>query len=249
MTLFKRHMGRRVAAVGVAVALLVLGLDARLRGVRTGITLRDADSAASTGLRGHDHRNELPDSHGVPSTLSPSAAPTGRANVHRFGHPARGHRSRLAARRLAANRRRDQRRRSHSQRSRTSRRGAPPVRASRPSRPRAASWAPRSRSPERLHDGTDRGAFQHLHASSPRRTQARPSLTAVVPAGATTGPIHVYTAAGQRHQRDQLHRDPGAGSHDHLVHARPSDRSGRRSRSRGRTSAGRSAGRASPRPR
>ena len=26
MTLFKRHMGRRVAAVGVAVALLVLGL-------------------------------------------------------------------------------------------------------------------------------------------------------------------------------------------------------------------------------
>ena len=28
MTLFKRHMGRRVAAVGVAVALLVLGLAA-----------------------------------------------------------------------------------------------------------------------------------------------------------------------------------------------------------------------------
>ncbi len=28
MTLFKRHMGRRVAAVGVAVALLVLGLEA-----------------------------------------------------------------------------------------------------------------------------------------------------------------------------------------------------------------------------
>ena len=28
MTLFKRHMGRRVAAVGVAAALLVLGLEA-----------------------------------------------------------------------------------------------------------------------------------------------------------------------------------------------------------------------------
>ena len=32
MTLFQRHMGRRVAAVGVAAALLVLGLDPGLRG-------------------------------------------------------------------------------------------------------------------------------------------------------------------------------------------------------------------------
>ncbi|HEV8421523.1 MAG TPA: IPT/TIG domain-containing protein, partial [Actinomycetota bacterium] len=38
MTLFERHMGRRVAAVGVAVALLVLGLEAPAYAVAPTIT-------------------------------------------------------------------------------------------------------------------------------------------------------------------------------------------------------------------
>ncbi len=47
-----------------------------------------------------------------------------------------------------------------------------------------------------LHDGADRGAFQHLQPRHPDERK-RDQATAVVPAGATTGPIHVYTAAGQ----------------------------------------------------
>ena len=43
-------------------------------------------------------------------------------------------------------------------------------------------------------------------------------ITATVPTGATTGPLHVTThwwRSGE--QRDQLHR--GHGTHDHVVHA------------------------------
>ena len=46
MTLFKRHMGRRVAAVGVAVALLVLGLAAPAYAAAPTITAVTPTSAA-----------------------------------------------------------------------------------------------------------------------------------------------------------------------------------------------------------
>ena len=60
MTLFKRHMGRRVAAVGVAVALLVLGLATPAYAAAT----HRSPAVTPTSrpwVRGHDHRNELPD--------------------------------------------------------------------------------------------------------------------------------------------------------------------------------------------
>ena len=59
MTIFKRHMGRRVAAVGVAVALLVLGLETPGYAAAPTITsLRRRHRPRR--MRGHHHRNELP---------------------------------------------------------------------------------------------------------------------------------------------------------------------------------------------
>ena len=195
MTLFKRHMGRRVAAVGVAVALLVLGLATPAYAVVPGVT-SVTPTTASDWVRGHDHRNELPNGTWRTCNVSSSEAIQGRAMSHRFGHPAGGHDSERSARRPRTPSSSRQRRSVTPHRSRTRRGWTPPVRASRPSRPRAASWAPRSRSAERSIRPPTGVRFNTSSLVTPTNPSAT-GATAVVPAGATTGPIHVYTAAGQ----------------------------------------------------
>ncbi len=172
MTLFKRHMGRRVAAVGVAVALLVLGLATPAYAAAPTIT--SVTPSIRLRVRGHDHRNELPDRGqrwtdddvtfgGTTGTGEPSIqTPRSRSRSDPVGD---WHSDELSSRHNAAGQLRTVHVLDH--------RGRPPVRASRPSRPRAASWAPRSRSAERFTTAPTEVRFNTSSLVTPT-TQARP---------------------------------------------------------------------------
>ena len=92
MTLFKRHMGRRVAAVGVAVALLVLGLATPAYAAAPTITAVDADQPARTAARSRSPERTSQPERRPPSTFNGRQCTGVVRSIRR--HSARGVRSR-----------------------------------------------------------------------------------------------------------------------------------------------------------
>ena len=195
MSLFKRHMGRRVAAVGAAVALLVLGLAAPAYAAIptvTAVTPSDADLGCEVTITGTNFQtvaNGGPASAvefgGTPGTgltidadtqlevTVPVAAGTGSNDV------------------VVTNATGDSAAFTYSTTVATTCPGVPTFS---PASGFVGSTVTIS--------GTFFTAPTHVRFNTsslvtPTTTSAT-SVTAVVPAGATTGPIHVYTVAGQR---------------------------------------------------
>jgi len=198
MTLFKRHMGRRVAAVGVAVALLALGLAAPAYAAIPTVTAVTPSNAAigcevtvtgtnfQTVANGGPANNVAfgtPPVNGTGLTIDADtqlevtiqvAAGTGPnnvvvTNVTGPSTPAFTYSTTAAA-------------------------TCPGVPTFSPASGFVGSTVTISGT---FTTAPTQVRFNTSSLVTPTTTSAT-SVTAVVPAGATTGPIHVYTAAGQR---------------------------------------------------
>ena len=91
MTLFKRHMGRRVAAVGVAVALLVLGLATPAYAAVptiTSVTPASASPGCEVTITGTNFQTVA---NGGPADDVDFGRRSRDGRSRRFGHSARGH--------------------------------------------------------------------------------------------------------------------------------------------------------------
>ena len=199
MTLSKRHMGRRVAAVGAAVSLLVLGLaspayaavptiasvtpttasrDCQITITGTGFTTPDVSQVTIGGANGTDIQI---DSATQLEVRIPTGTPPGQSNpatvivVNGSSPPASGSSSPF-----------------------TYSTGAdatcPGVPTFSPSSGIVGSTVTISGAFNSIVTGVRFNTSSLVTPTNPSTSGA----TAVVPAGATTGRIHVYTAAGQR---------------------------------------------------
>ena len=217
MTIFKRHMGRQAAAVGVAVAMLVLGLATPAYAAVTHHHVRDADHRLRSAARSRS--SERTSNARRPITTSHFGATNGTGEVIDSDTQIEATIPASVGDSTSANRRRDQQRPvPPHQRSRSRRGRRPPV-------PGVPTFSPSSgivgstvTISGTFTTAADRGAFQHLQPRRPdERNRGRRHGRR---SGGGDDRSHPRLHGGRASdQCDQLHRDTGAGSHDHLVHA------------------------------
>jgi IPT/TIG domain len=196
MTLFKRHMGRRVAAVGVAVALLALGLATPAYAAIptiTAVTPSDADLGCQVTVTGTNFQTvanggpaNLVEFGGDPGTgLVIDADTQLEVTIPDDGSIGTGSNDVVVTNATGAS--------SAFTYSTTAATTCPGVPTFTPASGVVGSTVTIS--------GTFTTAPTHVRFNTSSlvvpTTASATSVTAVVPAGATTGRIHVYTAAGQ----------------------------------------------------